>query len=250
MVASIRPIIVVKVGTSSLLGDHDRPSAAFENLAVQITQLMTSYRVALVTSGAIGFGVRQLALSERPQNVDQLQALSMIGQVGILRRWREAFQDTTIGQVLVTRQDLERQTSRGEFQTSVEAVWGYGAVPIINENDAVSSEEIGFGDNDRLAAEVASTLGAAHLVLLTDQDGIQVDFGHSTQARLPQVSVEEARRHITPTRSALGKGGASSKLQAAEVALAAGVTTWIARATDELVIERTLAGIVGTKIVQ
>lgn len=250
MVSDKLPILVVKVGTSTLLGVHDRPKDTFEQVATSIRRLSNQYRIVLVTSGAIGFGVVRLELTERPEEAEKLQALSMIGQVGILRQWREAFDPETIGQVLVTRQDLERQASKGAFRASVEAVWEYGAVPIVNENDAVSSEEISFGDNDRLAAEVASVLGAEWLVMLTDQDGIQADFGMSTQRRLETATIEAASSHIKETTSHLGRGGASSKLVAAQVALKAGVRICIAHAADERVIERALTGQAGTKIVQ
>lgn len=245
-----RPVIVIKVGTSTLLGTHEQPSATFGYIAESIRQLRKTHDVLLVTSGAIGFGVRQLELDGRPQEVHQLQALSMIGQVGLLRKWREAFTDDTIGQVLVTRHDLERKNSAELFCASVRSVWEYGALPIVNENDAVSVEEISFGDNDRLAAEAAVALGAETLVLLTDQDGIQAEFGTERQRRLAQVRIDEVASHIHHTRSPLGKGGASSKVQAARIALEGGVKVYIAHAATAQAIEAALAGKVGTNVVQ
>jgi glutamate 5-kinase len=241
--------LVIKVGTSTLLGTNELPSKTFEHVAVSIQRLREHYNVILVTSGAIGFGVRQTGLDERPQNLHQLQALSMIGQVGLLRRWREAFGDTTVGQVLVTRQDLERATTAGLFRDSVAAVWQYNAVPIVNENDAVSTEEISFGDNDRLAAEVAAVLGAKRLVMLTDQDGIQAAFGTADQRRLEQVHIDEVDAHIHSTKSTHGKGGATSKVQAARIALEADVAVYVAHAATENAIEDALLGKVGTRIV-
>lgn len=243
-------IIVVKVGTSTLLDTADRPSATFDEVAKSICRLQTNHKVVLVTSGAIGFGVRRLQLDERPNDVHSLQALSMLGQVGLLERWRQAFGETPIGQVLVTRRELHDTVDSRVFGDSVAALWGYGAVPIINENDAVSTEEISFGDNDRLAAEVAARLRADTLVLLTDQDGIQADFGTDNQRRLEEVSVEQARTHIVAAKSAMGRGGASSKIIAAEYALQHGVTTYIAHASSPEAIESAIAGKMGTKIVQ
>lgn len=245
-----KPVLVVKVGTSTLLGTHEQPSATFDYIAESILNVRKRYDVILVTSGAIGFGVRQIGLPARPDAVHDLQALSMIGQVGLLRRWREAFEGITVGQVLVTRQDLERATTAGLFRDSVRSVWEYGALPIVNENDAVSTEEISFGDNDRLAAEVAAALNAETLVMLTDQDGIQAGFGTPNQQRLQTVAIGEIDGHIRATKSAMGKGGASSKVQAARIALGSGVQVYIAHAAHAGSLEAALAGNVGTKVVQ
>ena len=245
-----KSVIVVKVGTSTLLGTHDQPSATFDYVAQSIMELRSNYDVVLVTSGAIGFGVRQMELASRPAEPHKLQALSMIGQVGLLRRWREAFEGVTVGQVLVTRQDLERTRTAGLFRESVRSVWRYNALPIVNENDAVSTEEISFGDNDRLAAEVAAVLGAEKLIILTDQDGIQSAFGTARQQRLVQVRIDEVDGHIQPTKSLLGKGGASSKVQAARIALDSGVEVYIDHAARPSSVQAALAGKTGTKIVQ
>lgn len=245
------PTVVVKVGTSTLLDSDERPSATFEHVARSLLTLRQSYDVVLVTSGAIGFGMRHLALTDRPGNVPALQALSMLGQVGLLERWRAAFGDVPIGQVLVTRRELHRAVDSRAFTGSIEALWAYGAIPVINENDAVSTEEISFGDNDRLAAEVAALLEAQYLVLLTDQDGIQADFGTDRQCRIEELSLREAMSHIVVgQKSGAGRGGASSKIIAAEHAVTHGVTTYIARASDSRATENALAGKVGTKIVQ
>lgn len=246
-----KPILVVKVGTSTLLSTHDQPtSATFGHVAESIRTLHDTYDIVLVTSGAIGFGVRQLQLDGRPTELHQLQALSMIGQVGLLRKWREAFDDITIGQVLVTRHDLERSATTRPFAASVRSVWGYGAQPIVNENDAVSTEEISFGDNDQLAAEVAAVLGAEQLVILTDQDGIQAEFGTANQRRLETIHIDEIDEHIQPVKSLLGKGGASSKVRAARIALRSGVAVYIAHAEQPGAIEAVLSGKSGTKVVQ
>ena len=245
-----KPVLVVKVGTSTLLDDTEQPSVTFGYVAKSIVGLRQMYDVLLVSSGAIGFGVRQLGLGARPTELRQLQALSMIGQVGLLRKWREAFDTATIGQVLVTRHDLEESSTSNLLQESVESLWAYDAIPILNENDAVSFEEISFGDNDKLAAEVAAVLGAKQLVLLTDQDGIQADFGTPAQRRLDRATVSEAATYIQSTKSFLGKGGASSKIQAARIALDAGIAVCIAQASTPGAIETALSGAGGTTIVK
>ncbi len=246
----MKPILIVKVGTSTLLSHNEAPSATFELVAASIRALTDSYRIVLVTSGAIGFGVRHLSLSERPQDIPSLQALSMLGQVGLMDRWRVAFGDLPIGQVLITRHELSHASDLRLLQRSIEAVWQYGGLPIVNENDAVATEEISFGDNDRLAAEVALHLDAQALVLLTDQDGIRADFGTPDEKRLSQVTLAEASRHIVTTQSTVSRGGAASKLVAAELALGAGVQVYIAHAATEHSVGAALAGKIGTKIIQ
>lgn len=244
------PILIIKVGTSTLLGKVEIPSKTFDHVATSINDLCTKYRIVLVTSGAIGFGVVQTKLTVRPTDVRKLQALSMIGQVGLLRRWREAFGDKTIGQVLVTRRDLFDHDATVAFCESIAQIWQYGAVPVVNENDAVSNEEITFGDNDQLAAEIAVALGAERLVLLSDQDGIQSDFGTELQSRLEVVSLSHIDQHILPTKSAFGSGGASSKAIAAGRALECGIEVFVANAASVRAIETAISGQSGTKIVQ
>lgn len=245
-----KDVLVVKVGTSTLLGSEEEPSKAFEYIAASIMTLRHLHNIVLVTSGAIGFGVTQLSLPERPTDTPQLQALSMIGQVGLLRKWREAFAGITVGQVLVTRRDLDDSISRQHFIDSISHIWTYGAIPIVNENDAVATEEISFGDNDQLAAQIAVSLKADRLVILSDHDGIQKDFGTERQMRLEEVSIHEIDGHIKPTKSALGKGGASSKILAARIALKGDVEVYVAHAASEQSIESAIASQSGTKIVQ
>lgn len=247
----MKQILVVKVGTDSLLGSNDTPDAnVFEHIARDISRLAQEYRVLLVTSGAIGFGVRQVNLSRRPEDIERLQALSMVGQVGLLRRWQEVFEPRTIGQVLVTRRELSEVTTNDMFVGSVNSLWDYGALPVLNENDAVSIEEISFGDNDRLAAIVARSLGASKLVYLTNQDGIQRDFGTSEQARIDRGRIDDLRQHVHPAKSSEGRGGALSKLLSAELALGGGMEVWIGDARVKNPISATLSGEKGTYLVE
>lgn len=241
------------MGTSTLLDSHEHPSDVFEMVARSVVALRTTHRIVLITSGAIGFGVTRMQLDHRPQRLGQLQALSMIGQVGLMRRWREAFEPIVIGQVLVTQLDLSRTIPSMAFNESVTSLWDYGAIPLVNENDAVSTAEISFGDNDQLAAEIAVCLSAETLVLLTDQDGIQQEFGSDQQRRIEVVAVEEAKKHISQEHVAVsshGRGGALSKLLAADIALSAGTDVYIACARQVAAVERAMAGQVGTKLVQ
>lgn len=244
------PILVIKVGTNALLSERETPRVMFDRVAESISRLTDRYRIVLVTSGAIGFGVRTLHLASRPDDISQLQALAMIGQAGLLDRWREAFGDRTIGQVLITRHDLADHDAARTLMRSVEAVWSYGGIPVVNENDAVSYEEISFGDNDRLAAEIVAAIGASYLVLLTDQDGIQAEFGTARQRRIDVVNVNDMERHIAPAVSQLGKGGFMSKAIAAGLALNADADVYIGQLSAGHGIADIISGKSGTRIVQ
>ena len=243
-------VLVIKIGTSTLLDAYERPSGTFENIALQLKELQNTHNIVLVTSGAIGFGMRSLRLTNRPVDIASLQALSMLGQVGLMRRWQSAFSETALGQVLVTRRELHDPTDEQNFTESIHALWRYGALPVVNENDAVSTEEISFGDNDRLAAEIAVHLHADSLVLLTDQDGIQAEFGTPQQYRIAEASVDDIQQHIVSTTSDISRGGAASKLAAAKITTSHNIPTYVAHAMSTDVIRQALTGQSGTKIVQ
>lgn len=246
----MKELIVIKVGTSTLLDTETKTSDTFRTVAEDIQTLSKSYDVVLVTSGAIGCGMQQLGMNERPTELDALQALSSIGQVSLMGKWHVAFGETTVGQILLTARELTQTLDVTTFKTTVQAMHQMGAVPIINENDAITNEEISFGDNDALAARVATVLGASKLVLLTDQDGVQRDFGSDTQARIPVLRIEEAIQHITEARSRLGTGGLASKLIAAGLAHGASIEVYIAAAVQPGASIQAIAGKTGTKIVQ
>ncbi|MEO5949081.1 MAG: hypothetical protein ABIP74_01635 [Candidatus Saccharimonas sp.] len=250
MSPDIKPILVIKIGTNALLGKHEVPRMVFDVVAENIASLRRQYRIVLVTSGAIGFGVRALKLDIRPTEVSQLQALAMIGQTGLLRHWREAFGEVPIGQVLVTRHDLAAPDAAQTLRQSIEAVWEYGAIPIMNENDAVSYDEISFGDNDRLAAEIAVAIHASCLLLLTDQNGIQSGFGTKRQRRINIINITEMEEHIEPTTSHLGKGGFASKVVAATIALADEIDVYVGQIDEAYRLTDILTGKSGTRIVQ
>ena len=242
--------IVIKVGTSTLLGSHEQPSSTFEHVARSVDVLSENYDVILVTSGAIGFGVRQLGLPARPNEVATLQALASLGQVGLMERWHQAMGERLVGQVLLTARDLSQPESLAAFSATFQALWRRGVVPVVNENDTITSAEITFGDNDTLAALVAGACAASALVLLTDQDGVQQDFGTSRQKRLKSVTLADARMHAKPGGSEHSRGGIESKLLAAYVALERGCEVYIGHASTPGATETTLAGQTGTKIIQ
>jgi glutamate 5-kinase len=244
-----RPRLVIKVGTSTLLEPSELPSSTFDLVAASLLNVLDVYDVVLVTSGAIGFGVRRLGYSERPSDVSQLQALASIGQIGLIEQWGTSLREQPIGQVLLSARELHEEASKAALLATFEAMWSDGVIPVVNENDAITSEEITFGDNDKLAALVAATVSAEYLFLLTDQDGIQTEFGTENQRRLSEVALTEAESHVSHTKSTHGTGGMASKIAASRIALDASVQPFIADARQADVVRRTLSGESGTKLV-
>jgi glutamate 5-kinase len=227
--------IVVKLGTQ-LLADRSTPAdkaaprppldaAYLASVATQVAALRKrGARVTLVSSGAIGAGVRELNLPGRPTDLAKLQAVAAVGQRRLMDAWAGAFamHALPVAQILVTREDIDDRTRFLNLRNTLHAVHELGAVPILNENDTVSTDEIvsiSFGDNDILAALVAHALSAHLLVLMSVVDGLLDDAGHPV--RLVE-SIEQARQLVRAEKSPLGKGGMNSKLSAAKMVTDAG----------------------------
>jgi glutamate 5-kinase len=241
---------VVKVGTSVLTAadgtlDHER----IGHLAEQICAVMDSGRkVALVSSGAVGAGLGRLGLKQRPDNLRQLQAAAAVGQAHLIRAYDECFRrhDRHAAQLLLTHDDFDSRPRYLNMRNTLTALFDWDAVPVINENDTTSVDEIRCGDNDRLAAMVTNLLQAPLLVVLSIVDGLyRTDPGTgSTGEVLPLVSqLDEAVVGLAgPSRSALGTGGMLSKLQAAKLVTQAGGSVIIASGRQQEPLTRILAG--------
>ena len=222
-------VIVVKLGTS-LVTDRDRrpDSRLLADVARQAAELWAEgRRVAVVSSGAVGAGMAVLGLARRPEKLAELQAAAAAGQPALMAAWAAAFgpHGLKVGQVLVTRDDVDDRRRFLNVRETVAALWRAGAVPIINENDTVSTAELAgvgaasFGDNDQLAAAVTTALSAEVLVLLSTVAGVLDDHGEV----VPVVAdVAEAGRHLRPGTSEGGTGGLAGKLAAARLVTAAG----------------------------
>src|SRR5205814_897298 len=171
----------------------------------------------IVSSGAIGAGVVELNLAKRPTDLARLQAVAAVGQRRLMDAWAAAFAKfkLPVAQLLLTREDIDDRMRFLNARNTIHAAHELGAIPIINENDTISTDElvkITFGDNDALAALVCSALRADLLVLLTVVDGLLDSHGK----RVPIVhTIEEARHLVRDEKSALGKGGMHSKFEAA-----------------------------------
>jgi len=243
------PTIVVKIGSSSLLGtDGGVDVGAVGRVCSQVVRARArGARVVLVSSGAIAAGLPELGLAERPSDVEVLQAVAAVGQVRLMMEYRGALAESGVhvGQVLLTRFDFEERSQYLHARSTLRRLLELGVLPIVNENDTVADDEIRFGENDRLSALVAHLIAADALVLLTDQPGLlSADPRLSPDARLIDVVpvVDEVLKEAAGGGGPLGSGGMASKLAAAEMASFSGVATVIADASREDVLDRVLSG--------
>ena len=204
--------------------------------------------VVVVTSGAIARGTRILGLAARPTAIEELQAASAVGQGRLYRAYDELLAEHGVvaAQVLLTFFDVSARTSYLNARQTLGKLLDWGTVPVINENDTTATDEISFGDNDFLAAQVAILVGADRLIILTSTEGLySADPRTNTSAVLVErvedfAALEELE--ITQTTSAHGSGGMRSKVVAADMATAAGIETVICSGAREGVLARVLAG--------
>jgi glutamate 5-kinase len=197
--------------------------------------------VCVVSSGAIALGLPRLGLARRPRSVAQLQAASALGQARLQAAWDEALSPIPAAQVLLTAADVGDRTTYVNARSAIGALLRLGAVPVVNENDATATDEITFGDNDALAAQVAVLLRARLLVLLTEVEGVYSRVPGTPGAELIAEGTH-ARNAVLGDTSPLGRGGMRSKVLAAELAAGAGIPTVIAGGTGESVLEPIVAG--------
>ena len=230
--------IVVKIGSSaltSLVGGLDvtRLDALAE--AVE-TRMRAGTDVIVVSSGAIGAGIAPLGLTKRPRDLATKQAAASVGQLALAHAWGTSFAryGRTVGQVLLTADDIARRTQHRNAQRTLDRLRALHAVAIVNENDTVATTELRFGDNDRLAALVAHLVGADALILLSDVDGLYDGDPRKGDATLiPEVnSPEDLDGVVAGSGGALGTGGMASKLSAARLAADSGVPVLLAAASD------------------
>jgi glutamate 5-kinase len=255
LVANSRTI-VVKVGTRVLTHDdgtldHDRVAA----IAEQIVRLMAdNRRVVLVSSGAVGAGIGRLGLPQRPADLARLQAVAAVGQSRLIESYNRALEAHGLhaAQILLTADDLNDRTRYLNVRNTLLALFQYGALPIINENDTVRVDELqrNVGDNDRLAAMVTNLLRAPLLVLLSDVEGLFDCHPSYPEARvIPLVAnTDAALRDFQRQAGARGatnhlsRGGMASKLEAARLAVSAGESVVIANGRRPNVLVDIMAG--------
>ena len=248
--------IVIKIGTSTLTHSTGRTNIRrVADLCRVISDLKNAgHEIILVSSGAIAMGVGKLNLSTRPSDAPTKQAAAAVGQCELMYIYDRLFAEHnhTVAQLLITAPDIDDPVRKENFHNTLERLLAFRVLPIINENDTVSTEELGIGDNDTLSPTVAASVNADLLVLLSDIDGLYDQDPHiNPHARLIPV-VEKLDEHILSLAggkgSALGTGGMVTKLRAAQIAGAAGVDMVIANGQDPLLLYDIAEGRpVGTK---
>jgi len=236
--------IVVKVGTAVLARDKGViDPARIAALSEQIALLNDrGLHITLVTSGAIGVGVAKAAMPRRPNDLPGLQAAAAIGQPSLMAEYDRTLTRHGLhaAQILITRSDFESRTRYLNIRNTIQALHRCKAVPIINENDTVAVEEIRFGENDIIAAQVANLLRADLLIILTTVDGLLDGDGRVVDL-VPQVN-DDVFRLVRKERSALGTGGMVTKLQAVRLVTQAGEAAMIANGRENNILIRILHG--------
>ncbi len=219
--------VVIKIGTSTLTHRTGMLNIRrIEQLVKVVADIKNSGKeVILVSSGAIGVGVGKLGLKQRPSDTPSKQACAAIGQCELMYIYDKQFSQYhhTVSQVLLTKDIVEDKVRKENVINTFESLLSYGAIPIVNENDTVSTEELVFGDNDTLSAIVASLTGADCLVIMSDIDGLYDKDPHkNSDAKLihyvPEIT-DEVIALGEGKGSELGTGGMATKLQAAQIAL-------------------------------
>lgn len=232
--------MVVKVGSSSLTRPSGHLDAAkLEALVASVAaNVLSGARVVLVSSGAIAAGFGPLGFAERPRDVATQQAAASVGQGLLMARYETAFAryGIRVGQILITAEDTIRAAQYRNARRTLERLLDLGVVPIVNENDALASNEIRFGDNDRLSALVANIVRADALVLLTDVDALYTAPPSRPDARrigyVPDVIAALRDVTVGGSTSGVGTGGMVTKLEAARIAAVSGVPVVLTSAAN------------------
>jgi glutamate 5-kinase len=224
------PRIVIKFGTGVLSRSAGRAldASQFRRFAAEITRLVQSgHSCVIVSSAAIAAGVHMLRLDQRPDDLPGKQACAAAGQPELMRMYAAAFRrhGVNVAQLLLTHDDIDSRMRRQNASNTIERILETGnIVPIINENDTVAVEELRFGDNDRLSAEVAQLVGANLLLLVTSSDGLVDSDG---QRIIKAWDVTEVYQHVRSEKGEMSVGGMRAKLQAVDFALSHGITAFI-----------------------
>lgn len=243
-----RKKVVIKIG-STLITDHGKGlnKASLCAWAEQVAHLHAQgHSLVLVSSGAIAEGVSRMGMAQRPTTLHELQAAAAVGQTSLVQAYESCFQkhDLRSAQVLLTHDDLANRKRYLNARSTLKTLLDYGVIPIVNENDTVSNEEIRFGDNDTLAALVSNLIEADMLIILTDQQGL-FDSNPQTNAKAKLIKCADANdpellKFAGPSATALGSGGMTTKILAAQKASRSGTDTIIVSGLENKVIERLL----------
>ncbi|KAI0011828.1 glutamate 5-kinase [Xylariaceae sp. FL0662B] len=233
-------IIVIKLGTSSIVDEKTHePLLSILSLIVETAVKLRKdgHKVIIVSSGAIGVGLRRMDVEKRPKRLSKLQALAAIGQCRLMSLWDSLFAHLLqpIAQILLTRNDIDDRSRYLNAQNTIMELLDMGVIPIVNENDTLAVAEIKFGDNDTLSAFTAAMVHADFLFLMTDVDCLYDKNPRAHPDAQPIEVIEDIdaiQADVSSAGSSLGTGGMSTKIVAARLATSAGVTTVITRSSS------------------
>lgn len=225
--------ILLKLGSNTLTKDTDQISRGkIEDIGRQIAALKGEYEFIIVSSGAIAAAKQFVKLEHNGEDINIKQALASIGQPHLMRIFQENFRELGLftSQCLLSYSDFEREQSRVNIKNTINILVANNFIPIINENDTVATDEIKFGDNDKLAGLTAALLAADILIIATNTNGIytKASIKSTSPTTIQTVSdLNELSQEIGDFKSAHGTGGMQSKIDAATIAKEAGIETWI-----------------------
>ena len=240
--------IVVKLGTAVLTDERKQPDLAqMGQLVGQMAKLRQAGKeIVVVTSGAVGAGMGVLGYDQRPNKLEEKQACAAVGQSRLMATYEKLFSHYGfhVGQVLVTHADLQDEQRHRNARNTLTTLLRHGVIPVINENDAVSTTELKFGDNDKLSALIAALLPADLLVILTSVDGVIYNFGKPDARLIPIIlAIDEGIDQLAGgTTSATAVGGMKSKIQAAKIVTRSGVPLVIAPGRSKTILAEIMAG--------
>ncbi|MCF7567108.1 glutamate 5-kinase [Sabulilitoribacter arenilitoris] len=231
--------ILLKIGSNTLTKETDNISRGkIEDIANQIAQLQDSYEFIIVSSGAIAVAKQFVKLESKQQDVFVKQALASIGQPHLIRIYQEIFREYGLlsSQCLLSYSDFEKEQSRTNIMNTINVLVNNNYIPIINENDTVATDEIKFGDNDKLAALTASLLEVDLCIIATNTNGIYTKAS-MTDKTLETIKLVEdfdaLKAQVVSSKSSHGSGGMQSKIEAAEVTKTANIETWIVNGLND-----------------
>jgi len=238
--------VVIKIGTNALTGpDGALLIDRIHDICSQVANLRRQdYDVIVISSGAIGMGLDSLEISRRPPDLASLQACAAIGQSRLMEAWQSAMaaHDMIAAQILLTREDVRGRKRHLAVRNTLEKLISFGAVPVVNENDTVSVDEIKFGDNDVLSALVASLMKADLLVILSTIDGFMKDMGKGDLIPIIEEITEEIRSMAGGALNDRSTGGMITKIEAAKLATQSGCGVFIGNASIPGILDKLQSG--------
>jgi glutamate 5-kinase len=240
--------VLLKIGTNTLTRETNQISRGkIEDIGRQIAVLRDSHEFIIVSSGAIAVARQFVDLESNGKEINVKQALAAIGQPHLMRIFQENFRELGLltSQCLLSYDDFKRETSRQNIVNTINVLVTNNYIPIINENDTVATEEIQFGDNDKLAALTGSLMGVDLVIIATNTNGIYTPESFDSEDKVTIEIVDDLSildKQIAQSKSSKGTGGMKSKVQAAEILKQARVETWIVNGIEDNFILRAMKG--------